>query len=178
MARPRIIGGTARGRTLDTPRSGTRPSPSRLREALFDILAFDERGRFLDLFAGSGAIGLEAASRGWEVVLVDRSREATTVIDSNARRLGLEVVVVTGDALEAAAARPRGVDLLFAAPPYPLDLPPLFQRLLDAGAVRSGGRYVFQHPSSLTLALRDGGTPVEADVRRYGSNALSLVRAP
>jgi 16S rRNA (guanine966-N2)-methyltransferase len=177
MSRPRILAGTARGRALDTPRRGTRPSPSRLREALFDILAFDERGVFLDLFAGSGAVGLEAASRGWDVVLVDRSREAAAVIRSNAQRLGLPAVVVAGDAFEAAEARPRAVDVLFAAPPYPLDLPPLFQRLLDSGAVRPGGRYVFQHPSSLALTLTRDGEHVEGDVRRYGSNALTFLRA-
>ncbi|CAN5680084.1 RsmD family RNA methyltransferase [soil metagenome] len=177
MARPRILGGTAKGRELETPRRGTRPSPSRLREALFDILAFDERGHFLDLYAGSGAIGLEAASRGWQAVCVDRSRAAVRVIESNAARLGLTVEVVAGDAIAAAEARPAAVDVLFAAPPYPLDLPPLFARLLASGAVRPGGRYVFQHPTSLTLALERSHARVDADVRRYGSNALTLVRA-
>ena len=64
MAKPRIIGGSAKGRTLDTPKRGTRPSPSRLREALFNILEFRERGRFLDLFSGSGAIGLRGRLEG------------------------------------------------------------------------------------------------------------------
>ena len=175
MSRPRILGGTAKGRELDTPRRGTRPSPSRLREALFDILAFDERGLFLDLYAGSGAIGLEAASRGWSVVCVDRSKEAAQVIRSNASRLGLVVEVVAGDAIAAAEARRAGVDLLFAAPPYPFDLPPLFARLRASDCVRPGGRYVFQHPTSLTLALELEGSAVATDVRRYGSNALSIV---
>jgi 16S rRNA (guanine966-N2)-methyltransferase len=170
MSRPRIIAGTAKGRALDTPRHGTRPSPARLREALFDILAFEPRGVFLDLYAGSGAIGLEASSRGWEVVCVERSREAARIIRANATRLGLHVTVVEGDAIAAADARPGGVDLLFAAPPYPLDLPPLFARLLASRAVRPGGRYVFQHPTTLPLAL--GG-----ELRVYGSNALTFVQA-
>jgi 16S rRNA (guanine966-N2)-methyltransferase len=177
MSRPRILGGTAKGRELDTPRRGTRPSPSRLREALFDILAFEPRGVFLDLYAGSGAIGLEAASRGWRVVCVDRSRDAVQVIRANAARLGLEVDVVGGDAIAAAEARPRAVDVLFAAPPYPFDLPPLFARLLATDCVRSGGRYVFQHPTGLTLELERGGERVVTDVRRYGSNALTIVDA-
>lgn len=176
MARPRILGGTARGRTLRTPTHGTRPSPSRLREALFDILAPQPRGLFLDLYAGSGAVGLEAASRGWEVVCVDTSREAARVIADNARRLGLVAAVEARDAVRAAQARPGAVDVCFAAPPYPLDLAELFQRLLDTGCVRPGGRYVFQHPSSLTLELRSGDDVVPCEVRRYGSNALTLVR--
>jgi 16S rRNA (guanine966-N2)-methyltransferase len=177
MARPRILGGTAKGRELDTPRRGTRPSPSRLREALFDILAFAPRGLFLDLYAGSGAVGLEAASRGWQVVCVDLSHEAVRVIRGNARRLGLDVSVETGDAIAAAAARPAGVDVLFAAPPYPLDLPPLFGALLATECVRRGGHYVFQHPTGLALELRRGGEEVVGEVRRYGSNALTIVAA-
>lgn len=177
MSRPRILGGSARGRELDTPRRGTRPSPSRLREALFDILAFDERGTFLDLFAGSGAVGLEAASRGWDVTLVDVSREAVAVIRRNARRLDLGVRVERADAFAAALERPASVDVLFAAPPYPLDLPATFGRLLASGCVRPGGRYVFQHPTGLDLRLTRDGERVPVDERRYGSNALSLVRA-
>jgi 16S rRNA (guanine966-N2)-methyltransferase len=176
MGRPRILGGSARGRELDTPRRGTRPSPSRLREALFDILAFEPRGTFLDLYAGSGAVGLEAASRGWRVVLVDDSREAADVIRANARRLGLPVVVERRDALAAAEGHRGEVDVLFAAPPYPLDLPPLFVRLLATDCVRPGGRYVFQHPTGIDIAPARGGERVDADVRRYGSNALTIVR--
>jgi 16S rRNA (guanine(966)-N(2))-methyltransferase RsmD len=103
VARPRIYGGSARGRPLATPRSGTRPTPGRVREALFDILAFEPRGLFLDLYAGSGALGLEAASRGWRAICVDLGREAVEVIGRNARDLGLEVEVRRADALAAPA---------------------------------------------------------------------------
>ena len=90
MSKPRIIGGSAKGRTLETPKRGTRPSPSRLREALFNILAFGDKGSFLDLYSGSGAVGLEAASRGWRATCVDLSSEAAQVIRKNARSLKLE----------------------------------------------------------------------------------------
>ena len=178
VPRPRIIGGSARGRPLATPRQGTRPTPSRVREALFDMLAFTTPGTFLDLYAGSGALGLEAASRGWRAICVDRSREAAEVVRRNARALGLVVDVRLGDALATARALRGQVDVCSASPPYPDDLPAIFQALLDSGCVRPGGRYVLQHPSGMTLDLALGGEPAEADVRRYGSNALTIVRVP
>ena len=176
VARPRIFGGTARGRPLATPRSGTRPTPGRVREALFDILAFAPRGVFLDLYAGSGALGLEAASRGWRAICVDLGREATEVLRRNARDLGLEVEVRRGDALSVARARRGSVDVCSAAPPYPDDLGSIFQGLLDSDCVRAGGWYVFQHPTGQAPQLTRAGATVAADVRRYGSNALTLVR--
>jgi 16S rRNA (guanine966-N2)-methyltransferase len=175
MSQPRIIGGSARGRYLETPKSGTRPSPSRLREALFNIVEFRDRGAFLDLFSGSGAIGLEAASRGWQSTCVDLSRGAVSVIERNAKNLKLPVQVVQGDALKFAKTNPEAYDLVFAAPPYPLELPPLFQTILDVNTARAGGLYVFQHPTGLELHLTRHGEPVEPEVRTYGSNTLSFV---
>ncbi len=169
MSKPRIIGGVAKGRSLETPKKGTRPSPSRLREALFNILEFRERGEFLDLYSGSGAVGLEAASRGWRSTCVDLSREAAGVIRRNARSLKLEVTVVQGDALKFAREHPQSFDMVFAAPPYPLELPSLFQSILDAKAATLGGLYIFQHPTGLVLPY--------GERRVYGSNALSLLQA-
>ena len=178
VPRPRILGGSARGRPLATPRSGTRPTPARVREALFDMLAFRERGTFLDLYAGSGALGLEAASRGWRAICVERSREAAAVVRRNARALGLDVEVHLGDAIASARALRGRVDVCSASPPYPHDLPAIFQAILDSGCVRPGGLYVLQHPSGMAPALRLDGAPVAAEVRRYGSNALTVVRVP
>lgn len=170
MAQPRIIGGAAKGRVLETPKRGTRPSPSRLREALFNILGFHPRGSFLDLYSGSGAVGLEAASRGWEATCVDLSREAASVIRKNARNVKLDVAVVQGDALRFAQQRPGAYDIVFAAPPYPLDLGEIFQQILASGVARD--LYIFQHPAGLTSALL-----ASSDRRVYGSNALSLLEA-
>ena len=178
VGRPRIIAGSARGRPLAVPPSGTRPTPGRVRTALFDTLAFTPPGVFLDLYAGSGALGLEAASRGWQAICVERSPAAAAVIRANAAALSLAVTVRVGDALAVARSMAGGVDVCSAAPPYPTDLPSIFQALLDSRCVRPGGRYVFQHPSQLTLALVADGVPVACDVRRYGSNALSWWRVP
>lgn len=169
MPKPRIIGGSAKGRALETPQKGTRPSPARLREALFNVLEFRPRGSYLDLYSGSGAIGLEAASRGWRSTCVDLSREAAAVIRRNAKSLALEVTVVQGDALRFAREHPRSFNVVFAAPPYPLKLPEIFQAILDAEVAAPGGLYLFQHPAKLTLPY--------GEARRYGSNALTLVGA-
>ena len=176
MSKPRILAGTAKGRELETPRHGTRPSPSRLREALFDILQFEPRGAFLDLYSGSGAIGLEAASRGWQVTCVDLSKNAAAVIRRNAQRSDLAVEVVVDDALRAAKARPGRFGVVFAAPPYPLDLDGIFQAILDAGPLGPDGIYVFQHPSRHAPTLRLPVLVAPGRVKRYGSNALTLLR--
>lgn len=167
MSKPRIITGTAKGRFLETPTRGTRPSPSRLREALFNILAFRERGTFLDLFSGSGAIGLEAASRGWEVTCIDLSKEAANVIRQNAKKLKLSPKVIRGDALEFVKTSKEHFDIVFAAPPYPLDLPPLFQTLYDSDIADEV--FIFQHPMGLELPFPS------TETRVYGSNALTFV---
>ena len=177
MSKPRIIGGSAKGRELLTPASGTRPSPVRLREALFDILAFEPRGSFLDLFSGSGAVGLEAASRGWSAVCVELAGPASDVIRRNAVAVGLDVEVVKGDALRFAEAHAGEFDVVFAAPPYPLDLAALFTQLLVAGPAAPGGLYVLQHPTGFELTLPDEMTSLSVRRKRYGSNSLTLVRA-
>src|SRR5690606_26638368 len=117
MAKPRIIGGVAKGRALDTPPQGTRPSPARLREALFDILAFEPRRRFLDLYAGSGAVGLEAASRGFHAVCVELAKPAAAVMRRNAASLGLPVEVVPGGAGLSPTSSPSGRGAASSPPP-------------------------------------------------------------
>jgi 16S rRNA (guanine(966)-N(2))-methyltransferase RsmD len=179
MPKPRILGGTAKGRELETPPSGTRPSPSRLREALFDVLAFEPRGRFLDLFSGSGAIGLEAASRGWEATCVELAGKAAEVIRRNAARLKLPVTVVKDDALAYSHANPGAFKVLFAAPPYPDDLGHIFATLLASGAVAPGGLYVLQHPTAMQIpSLPTALEGAEVRVKRYGTNSVTLVRVP
>ena len=125
----------------------------------------------MDLFSGSGAIGLEAASRGWASTCVDKSREAAGVIRSNARSLGLEVNVVQGDALKF-IHKGETFDVVFAAPPYPLGLQNIFQAILDAGVARAGGLYIFQHPTGLELNLTHAGRK-----RRAGGAGVRVERA-
>ncbi|QAY62107.1 16S rRNA (guanine(966)-N(2))-methyltransferase RsmD [Xylanimonas allomyrinae] len=126
----RIVAGSVGGRTLRVPAKGTRPTSERTREAIFSRLAHDgvlDGARVLDLYAGSGALGLEAASRGAaHVTLVDSARGAVEVARHNVSALGLggRVRVVGGDAARHAAglaATPGdGLDLVFLDPPYDL----------------------------------------------------------
>lgn len=123
----RIIAGTAGGRRLRTPPgTGTRPTSDRVREALFsrlEHLVVLDGARVLDLYAGSGALGLEASSRGAvAVTLVESSRPAATVILSNAKELGLAGVTVQASTVERVLATGPAaglrVDLVLADPPY------------------------------------------------------------
>jgi len=167
----RILGGKAKGVPLKVPASA-RPSPVRLRKALFDYLRlrYPRRGRFLDLYAGSGAVGLEAASEGFEATLVEKDKEAIALLRDNARRAGLKVRIVPLPVeafLPEAKAKGERYTVAFMAPPYPMDLVALFQALLESGLVEEGGLYILQHPKELHLPL--------GERRVYGENALTLV---
>ncbi|MFD5866776.1 16S rRNA (guanine(966)-N(2))-methyltransferase RsmD [Agromyces sp. NPDC127015] len=136
----RIIAGSAGSLTLQVPRSGTRPTSDRVREAIFSALESRDAidgARVLDLYAGSGALGLESASRGaGEVVLVERASAAAEICRRNAdavrraaRGAGARVRVVqraVAAYLEGAAA---GFDLVFIDPPYDLGEPALARDL-------------------------------------------------
>jgi 16S rRNA (guanine966-N2)-methyltransferase len=170
MSKPRIIAGSAKNRVLETPKRGTRPSPARLREAVFNILEFEPRGTFLDLFSGSGAMGLEAASRGWDSICVDISRDAVNVIRKNARALKLPVTIVKADALKY--VKTAHADVLFAAPPYDAELTPIYDAVLES---RAAPVIILQHPSNFDLIVPPLGRDV--DKRIYGFNAITLVRS-
>ncbi|MDU0347238.1 16S rRNA (guanine(966)-N(2))-methyltransferase RsmD [Actinomyces sp. MRS3W] len=123
----RIVAGAAGGRRLTVPPAGTRPTSERVREALFGRLehyGVITGARVLDLCAGSGALGLEAASRGaTDVTLVDSSRAATKVCTANARALGLKGVRTVTAKVESFLAGPAGapVELVMLDPPYDVD---------------------------------------------------------
>ncbi len=117
----RIISGQAGRRKIRVPSSVARPSTDRLREALFSILGVRVCGvRVLDLFAGSGALGLECLSRGAaSCVFVDNSREAQQVIRKNLRELKLDGGrVLPGDVFRSLKGERAKFDLVFADPPY------------------------------------------------------------
>ena len=123
----RIVAGSAKGRTLAVPKSGTRPTSERVREALFsrlDHMNVLEGAVVLDLYAGTGALGLEALSRGAATAtLVEKASGAARVATSNVRSTGLSARVVTADARAYLAARSGQVlsgevDLVFIDPPY------------------------------------------------------------
>jgi 16S rRNA (guanine966-N2)-methyltransferase len=120
----RIVAGSRKGHRIEAPKGVvTRPTGDRVREAVFSILGSVGGARALDLFAGSGALGLEALSRGaTSCVFVERDRDAVRVIQANLTKLGLTgAVVVARDATTALREerdRGRRYDLVLADPPY------------------------------------------------------------
>jgi 16S rRNA (guanine966-N2)-methyltransferase len=178
----RIIGGAAGGRRITVPPGdGTRPTTDRVREALFSSLeaefsSFDGL-TVLDLYAGSGAIGLEALSRGAErVVLVEADRKAAEVIAGNIKSVGMPgVTLLTKPAEKVASGDNSGspFDLVFADPPYKLETEELQDVLTSLAAngwlaadavvvVERGKREPWEWPEGFA-ALRD---------RKYGEARL------
>ena len=145
--RLRIVAGKWRSRLLpiaDEP--GLRPTPERIRETLFNWLGPTIEGsRCLDLFAGSGALGLEALSRGAsEVVFVERSAQAVRVLEesiSTLRASGAEVLKI--DALIYLRCEPEAFDIVFLDPPFDTDLGGDLCRLLDERGWLAGGAQVY-----------------------------------
>lgn len=140
----RIIGGELRSRVITfSDAEGLRPTPDRVRETLFNWLGQTLYGRTcLDLFAGSGALGFEAASRGAErVVMVEKNPAIARVLQDNIRKLGCANVAVRGqDGLEFARRETQRYDVIFLDPPFNSDyLPKLLeilpQRLSENGVV-------------------------------------------
>jgi 16S rRNA (guanine966-N2)-methyltransferase len=116
----RVVAGTFKGRRLAAPRgTRTRPTADRVREALFSMLGDVGGARVLDLYAGSGALGIEALSRGADsAVFVERDPRAVAAIERNLASLGLEQTVARQDVLRFLARADAAWDLVFCDPPY------------------------------------------------------------
>jgi 16S rRNA (guanine966-N2)-methyltransferase len=172
----RITGGRLAGRRLDVPRGDVRPTADRVRESLFARLGCLAGKRVLDLFAGSGALGFEALSRGAaHVVFADRSSAASALLRKTAARLGVEdaVEVRRGEAgaVLRRLAGDRVFDLVFLDPPYASGALDGALRALVAGALLA--------PDALVVAETDRRhlpTPVSGlaavDQRRYGDTVI------
>ncbi|WP_370865764.1 16S rRNA (guanine(966)-N(2))-methyltransferase RsmD [Nocardioides agariphilus] len=181
MALTRIIGGAAGGRRIDTPRgTSTRPSSDRVREALFSAIESwcgSLHGlRFLDLYAGSGAVGLEAWSRGAGVVtLVEQDRRTAAIITANARTLGFRKANVVVASVGATLMRPHSApyDVVFLDPPYPTPDEEVDANLdrLDGDWVVPGGLVVVER-SSRSRAPRWPEGYVDTRERKYGETTL------
>lgn len=179
----RIVAGSAGGRRLSVPKGDiTRPTSERVREALFSIL--EVRGcvrgaRVLDLFAGSGALGLEAASRGAaEVVLVDSAQRAAAAARANAAALALRRVTVVLASAERYLSRPasRPFDLVLLDPPYAFAEESLARLLaaLTEGEWLEPDAVVVVERSARSPQPRWPGSLQRSDVRRYGETTVWL----
>ncbi len=187
----RIVAGAWRGRVLKAPAgTDTRPTSDRVREATFDMLAArlgsdlgGEGAVTLDLFAGSGALGLEALSRGVRsAVFVEQDRRALATLRGNIETLGADARarVLAGDVFRVANANalPAGpFSLLLADPPYRIDaarVSGLFALLAERGAIVPGAIAVYEHDPRPPATWPEGFTPIAS--RTYGSTAVSLAR--
>jgi len=180
----RIVAGSARGRTLKGPKGpGLRPTADRVRESIFNILGQTCDGLLvLDLFAGTGALALEAVSRGASrAVLVDNGREALQLCRENALDLGMadrvEIVSALVDARTLARLAVKGpFHLVFADPPYAAQTPEQVVDLVGtAKLLAQGGWLVLEHDKrALAPTLRAG--LFRDDQRRFGDTLVSLYR--
>ncbi|KHL12026.1 16S rRNA (guanine966-N2)-methyltransferase [Mumia flava] len=177
----RIIAGTAGGRRLETPPgSGTRPTSERVREAMFSSLESMLGGlhgvRVLDLYAGSGALGLEALSRGAEhATLVESHRRTAQVAQRNVRSLGLSADVVDAK-VETYLQRPptRPYDLVLLDPPYPLEAAAVVAVVaaVTTEAWWSSGGVIVVERSARDAPFDWPGSVEPVRDRRYGETAL------
>lgn len=181
-----IVAGEARGRRLQVPPRVTRPTSDRVREAVFSSISarMDLTGcRVLDLFAGSGALGFEALSRGADhALLVESDRGAVAVLRRNAEALGLPGAVILGRTVQAALrdAPAESYDLVLADPPYALsndELGEILVTLLEVGWLA---------PDALIVLERSVRDPepdwpegmIEITSRRYGDTQVYYRLAP
>jgi 16S rRNA (guanine966-N2)-methyltransferase len=169
----RIVAGRWGGRRLKVPKGrAVRPTTDRVREAWMSAVGPELPGaRVLDLFAGSGALGLEALSRGAsEVVFVERARDALVALRANVSVLGAdeEVTIVNDDVFRFLDRRPAPFDVAFADPPYGTgDAVELVERFLARPFART---LWLEHPWREKLPLPD-----HARTRRYGDTALTTL---
>jgi 16S rRNA (guanine966-N2)-methyltransferase len=177
----RIIGGLLKGRRLTGVRGQIRPTADRVREAIFNILGADVHDcRVLDLFAGTGALGIEALSRGARAaVFVENHRSALQVLEGNLARCGLteasRVLPLSADrALPRLAAAGERFSLIFLDPPYEYGIPDMMLSLLaQLNLVTPNGRIVVEHSRREELALVYQQL-VRNDQRRYGATLISF----
>jgi 16S rRNA (guanine966-N2)-methyltransferase len=175
----RIVAGIAGGRRIAVPRGrSTRPTSERTREALFSTLESLHRTlsglSFLDLYAGSGAVGLEALSRGATTVwLVESEATALAALRGNVAGLAVPGATVIADRVERLLATPAAqtFDVVFVDPPYRDPVDPVLQRLVDNGWVGDDATIVVERATKTGSPQWPAGW-AEDRARRYGDSAL------
>ena len=152
----RITGGENRSRLLETPNTTlTKPTMDKVRAAVFNALGDAVKGaKVLDLFAGSGSYGFEALSRGAkEATFIDSSFDAIKAIKKNAENLNREnVEILNNDVLRFLSQNSKDFDIIFADPPYKLDVyETMVKMLIERDIVRSGGIIVLESERELNI---------------------------
>lgn len=177
MVSMKVSGGKFKNHALRAPKGlSTRPSTGRVRESLFNICQFSIEGcAFLDLFSGSGMIGIEALSRGAaKATFVESGKEALLCIKENLKKLKLEnqALVISGDALKV-SKKLEGYDIIFADPPYALEsMDELIQIMDDYPVLNGGGILFIETGKSTRFTLKESSTLVLEKTRSYGNTTL------
>ncbi len=174
MSELRIIKGTAKGRRLQIPDTA-RPTGGRVRKSLFDILEtrYGEGSSFLDLYAGAGSVGLEAASRDYAVTMVEKDARAVQILERNTKELKLKARTIRADALAFMARDVHAFDIVFIDPPYDHDIPEIAQTAFRRPAlIAPDGVLIVQSP--VQVVLPDSASGFRLERRVYGSNALTF----
>ena len=177
----RVITGKARGIQLKTPEGmQTRPTADRVKEALFSIINFDIPGaEVLDLFGGTGQLGIEALSRGAKsAVFVDHSEQACRLIRENLKRTKLEQQgrVVRGDYMDYLSRCRENYDIILLDPPYAeVFLENALKRITEIDILRSGGIIVAERPLEKELPWEFEGYTRSKDYK-YGKILLTIYR--
>lgn len=179
----RIIAGSAKGRPILAPKGvSTRPTLDRVKESLFSILQFSLPGaRVLDLYAGSGNLGLEALSRGAAfAVFNDRSRECAQVIRKNVETLGFQIQaeILQLEALDALRRLQSGAafDFAFLDPPYQEGAAAALEALFMQDLIAEGGAAIVEHDWASPPAISGDTLSLLrlADRRKYGDTGISF----
>jgi len=183
-ARVRVIAGQLRGRTLAAPAGdATRPTGARVKEALFSILGDVSGARVLDLYAGSGALGIEALSRGARAaVFVEAARPALACLRENLTKLGLDRVATTLPMRVQSVAAKLGphapFELVLCDPPW-RDVKAAreqLEALANAGLFAAGARIVLEHSAKDPPPAAEGTSRLlVCDERRWGDTAVTLL---
>ena len=177
----RVITGTARGITLKTPEGlKTRPTADRVKEAVFSIIQFDvECARVLDLFAGTGQLGIEALSRGARsAVFVDERKDACMLVKENLRRTGLQqqAQVIQSDYLSYLERGRETFDLIFLDPPYAETfLENALKKISEIDILTDRGIIICERPAEKSLDFEIPGLQRGKDYR-YGKTWVTLFR--
>ena len=179
----RVIAGEFKRRGIDGPPGdtrGLRPTSDRVRESLFNLIGLRvEDAVFLDLYAGTGAVGIEALSRGARsVTFVENAASCLAVLRGNLKRLNLEercdiLPISVADALPRLARAGRRFDIVFADPPYDMDTLPRLVEALGAGELLTSNPLVVCEQRS-EPETRETGVLRLSDLRKYGKTRIAL----
>ncbi len=177
----RIIAGNFKGRRLETPANyDIRPTSEMVKEALFSMLMNDiHNSVFVDLFSGTGAVGLEALSRGAEkVYLVDRSRESVSIIRNNVNKIGCQsqANILASDYRVAMDRINEPVDIIFADPPYEEGYNlEILESVENSDLLNDDGILIIEHSKKFDMPERYENLEAFKE-KKYGKKALTFYR--